>query len=173
MHPYRCAAIVMTVLLLVPSSIGSVEASTARKAVARSAARSVARSAERSVARIFRLDRVRDAGTRVVSLPKARNVFRYVNTRGLRDALRRGFPRRTHFTARATRGRPLSIARARERFGIAAPTHRLTANLAKGTRVRFAKTLGGDRGVGEITAAQNVGARAIRKVVRLRAGISR
>lgn len=157
-------------LELSPSLTPVVEASPIRRAVSRGAARSVGRSAERALARALRLDRWRDARLPLRRLSESRTVFRYVNPAALRQAVRSGFPARTHFTSGATRGRPLTAEHAAARFGITKPTHRITAVLPQGTKVRFGKSLHGERGVGELSLGQRLAKNAIRRVVRLRQG---
>jgi hypothetical protein len=113
-------------------------------------------------------DAVRDRATRVVKLGTERRVFRYTTSEPAARARSAGFPAGTHFTSAVTRGRPLSGAKAADRYGLPhVPDHRLTVTLPKGTQVRFNKALAGNRGVGEITTARPLGGEVIRRDVRI------
>ncbi len=143
------------------------------KTVAKAAAKGVYRSLGKRWARLARRDLVRDLRTPVTRLRRPRPVFRYVTPKRARLERKRGFAPGTHFTSRATRGRPLTAANAQRRVGVPTRrTRRLTVDLPKGTQVRFNKILAGTPGRGEITAVNRIDAVAIRKVVKLPLGRS-
>ena len=150
-------------------AVRPVVAPVARKAVFRSPGRAAARRGATPAVRAAILDRARDARTPVSLLRRPRLVFRYSDDAGVRRAITRGLPARTHFTARGGPGRPLGGQAARERLGLArTPSWRISTLLPRGTPVRFNKVLGGNRaGVGEISLARRLPASSIRRAVPL------
>lgn len=148
--------------------IGAAQPAYGQAGPARAVARGAAASAKKSMAKVLRLDRIRDARTPVSRLARQRTTFRYATPNQARMEVRRGIAPGSHFTSRATRGRPLSAPAAAARYGLpAGKTTRLTVTLPAGTRVRFNKALRGGRGVGELTSADRVDPSAVRRVVRL------
>lgn len=107
------------------------------------------------VARMLARDAARDAAKASVPLANGRTVYRYVTSRqGAREATK-GIAANSHFTSRASQGRPLGAAGAQRRFGLPQePQKRMTVRLPKNTDVRFNKVIGGKPGYGEITVVK-------------------
>jgi len=159
------------VLLVALVGLAQPAAAGSRKTVVRAGVRGTVRSVERSLASILRADRLRDARLPVTRLARPRTVFRYVTPRRAQAELERGIRRGTHLTVRATPGRPLTAAQAARRYGLPpGRTVRETVHLARGTRVKVGKAIGGRPGEGELLTAEPLGRRVIRRLVRLREG---
>jgi hypothetical protein len=155
----QCVGVVL-LASVVATGCGRVGGRVARSAASQTAAR---------VGTLFARDAVRDRSTRAVSLAADRRVFRYTTAMNRRLEVRQGFHAGTHFTSRATAGRPPSAATASARLGLPMPpSRRLSVTLPKGTPVRFNKALGGSRGVGEIAIARRLAPNTIKRSVRIR-----
>jgi hypothetical protein len=110
------------------------------------------RSESSVVARILARDRARDAKVAVSALERPRVVQRYTTLEEVKEYLRRGIRSGTHFTAKASPGRPLSAERAASRYGLPkAPEARLKIELPPGTKIKSGKVVGGhSAGYGEV-----------------------
>lgn len=163
MHRWQFAWMVLA-LAVVMLSVGCGRAGSR-------ATRKVAASTGARLGRIFARDAARDRATPSILLKKGRNVFRYTTPTVAAREARAGFRAGSHFTSRATSGRPMSAASAGQRFGIGPDrTRRIKVTLPPGTPVRFNKLFGGKRGVGEISIGKKVRPNAIDGTVTLRRG---
>lgn len=160
-----CLSIVLaaSVILVAASPVEAGHVRLGSAALKAAAVRSRANAAKIAVR-----DRLAHLRSRVTTLPKARLVQRYVSSSRLAQAVRNSLRSGRHFTSRAAAGRPLSPSRAAVRYGLPRdPSHRLTVRLPAGTPVRFAKTNGGARGIGEITTARPLPKDVVSRVVKL------
>ena len=157
--------LVLVVLLL--TSLETVEASALGKAAARGAASSVAKSVNKGLTQKLSQDLVRDRKTVVCLLKRDSRVFRY--THNASSELRTGLRPGAHTTTKITPGRPLTAANAQSKYGLPTkPNSRLNLLLPKGTPYRTNKVLGGKPGVPEMSLPNGAAASTIEKNIHLR-----
>lgn len=110
-----------------------------------------------AASQVLRKDLLRDMGTRVTRLRAPRTVFRYMSGAEAKAVKTRGIVAGSHVTATGGRGRPLGAVRAAKRYGLpVVPSHRVSAKLPAGTRVKANKVIGGDRGFAELRVVDGV-----------------
>lgn len=133
--------------------------------------RAAARSAERRVADTLARDLARDRASRTTRLRAERRVYKYTTESKALLFERQGFPPRTHFTASAGPGRPLSGITAKERYGLTyTPNRRLSVVLPEGTAVKANKVVGGAPGYGELRVEKRISPDPIRSESVLKPG---
>jgi hypothetical protein len=110
---------------------------------------------EKKYKEILQKDLDRDRKTKPAPLTRDRTVFRYTSKEQAKIEVKKGIPPGSHMTATGGAGRPLSAAEAKRRYGLKkTPEARLTVPLKKGDNVRSNRAYGGEKGRGELTAAQ-------------------
>jgi hypothetical protein len=125
--------------------------------------KAAARATERRAAGILTRDLARDNASRATRLKMERRVYRYTTESQAREAERKGFPPRTHFTASEGPGRPLSGTAAQDRYGLPyTPDRRLSVTLPPGTPVKANKVVGGAPGYGELRIERSLSPDRIR-----------
>jgi hypothetical protein len=113
------------------------------------AAASAAAKTRKPMPNVLKMDRSRDSKAPIKRLTQPRRVYRYTTKAQAQVYRQRGVPSGVHFTAKAGSGRPLTAARAKERYGLRRiPTARVEAVLPKGTTVKSGKAIGGKPGYG-------------------------
>ena len=123
---------------------------------------------KRSMHDVRKQDAARDARLPTRKLQQPHTVFRYVTPKESVREKQRGIAPGSHFTSRATPGRPVTSQNAQRREGLGANhTVRETIVLPKGQQVKSGKVIGGSPGRGEILTATKVPPKNIKKTVRL------
>jgi len=130
----------------------------------------VSRSAERRATAVLGRDLERDAASKALELQAPRRVFKYTTEGDAKKIVEKGFVPGMHFTSKVNPGRPLTPARAAERYGLGyAPEERMTVTLPAGTSVKRNKVIGGAAGYGEVRIDQSLPADAANSVTNLKA----
>jgi len=103
---------------------------------------------------IERKDHKRDNETKAKQLSRNMKVYRYAERK--KDLLKDVKPKE-HMTSHVDRGRPISGATAKNRYGLSyKPRYRETVNVEKGTMAKKTKVVGGDPGRGELTVTEKI-----------------
>jgi hypothetical protein len=127
------------------------------------------RSAERRAAAALGRDLERDAASKAFQLQVPRRVFKYTTEGDAKTILEKGFAPGMHFTSKVSPGRPLTPARAAERYGLDyVPEKRMTVTLPAGTSVKHNKVIGGAAGYGEFRVEQPLPAGATANITDLK-----
>lgn len=134
--------------------------SAAKRAVGNGMATQVERKSVGELGALAKRDLVRDRAVKPVTLKKEIQVFRYTSVGKAKSEAIQGVNANSHFTSRATTGRPLTAENAARRYAPTSSNHapavRQTWRLDKGTEVKNAKVLGGEQGYGEIVPLTKV-----------------
>ena len=119
---------------------------------------------------VLRKDGKRDAKLVPQRLKRPKNVFRYTTANKAQLYKQKGIPSGTHFTVNSRPGRPLSPARAKERYGLPVmPSARVKVTMPKGSLVKRGKVIGGKPGYGEIkTYHRQLPPSAVKNIVSMR-----